>query len=239
MYYMNKTYMMCYIGMFLLLFGCKKPTKTAKESSIYQDEYVTAYPAPVALARVDLLIVPKQPIPTLQDVAEQHIPTFGRMLTVAKELAERNNCTIGYRLLIQDRDQTVDRLYMRLKTNLSGRIDPSQKIPEDTRFMNVINQKAQGDIIFRNDSVTAFTSCSEDRPRNGQLRKLIVPNKLIPTVNDVQPEDEDMLGRMFIAAKEIAEKEGILKNYELYINCNRCGQVVYHLHVHLNSKGKV
>ena len=239
---------MCYIGTLLLFFGCRKCLKTAKEnqdkhviakkSPLYEDEYVTVYPASQPSMNVDLLITPKQSIPTLQHVEEQHIPIFGRMLTVAKKLAKENNCTIGYQLLIQDQDsdQAVDGLYMRLQTNKSGRPNPRKK--SDTTFMKIVNREAPADIIFQDKWVTAFASNSE-KGANGQIRKLIVPNKLIPTVNDVQPEDEDMLGRMFIVAKQIAQQKNFLQNYELYIYCNECKQAVYHLHVHLNSKGKI
>jgi histidine triad (HIT) family protein len=64
---------------------------------------------------------------------------------------------------------------------------------------------------------------------------LIVTNKEIPTVNDVQPEDEQALGRLFIVAKKIAAEQGIAENgYRLIINCNdHGGQEVYHLHMHI------
>ncbi|MGO1298457.1 MAG: HIT domain-containing protein, partial [Vibrio sp.] len=64
---------------------------------------------------------------------------------------------------------------------------------------------------------------------------LIIPNKLIPTVNDVEEEDELALGRMFTVAKKIAKQEGIdADGYRLIINTNSYGgQEVYHIHMHL------
>jgi histidine triad (HIT) family protein len=64
---------------------------------------------------------------------------------------------------------------------------------------------------------------------------LIVPNKLIPTANDVTEEDEQLLGHMFVVAKQIAAQEGIAESgYRLLVNCNRdAGQEIYHLHIHL------
>ncbi|MFC1664077.1 HIT domain-containing protein, partial [Pseudomonadota bacterium] len=64
---------------------------------------------------------------------------------------------------------------------------------------------------------------------------LIVPNKPIPTVNDVTDEDAATLGHLFIAAAKIAKQEGIAEDgYRLIINCGRHGcQEVYHLHMHL------
>ena len=64
---------------------------------------------------------------------------------------------------------------------------------------------------------------------------LIVPNKVIPTANDLTVEDEQIAGRMLLVAKKVAEQEGIAENgYRLIINCNRHGgQEVYHLHLHV------
>lgn len=64
---------------------------------------------------------------------------------------------------------------------------------------------------------------------------LIVPNKVIPTVNDVTTEDEVALGRLFTVARKLAAEEGIDESgYRLVVNCNRDGgQEVFHLHMHL------
>ncbi|PVF11040.1 purine nucleoside phosphoramidase, partial [Yersinia pestis] len=63
----------------------------------------------------------------------------------------------------------------------------------------------------------------------------IIPNVLIPTVNDVTAEHEAALGRMVTVAAKLAEQEGIAEDgYRLIINCNHhAGQVVYHIHMHL------
>ena len=55
------------------------------------------------------------------------------------------------------------------------------------------------------------------------------------TVNDLKSNDKELIGEMFLAAKEIAKKIKINKNgYRLVINCNEdAGQTVFHLHMHL------
>ena len=68
---------------------------------------------------------------------------------------------------------------------------------------------------------------------------LIVPNKPIPTANDIADEDEALIGHMFIVARDLARQQGIAESgYRLIINCNaHGGQEVYHLHVHLSAGG--
>ncbi len=62
-----------------------------------------------------------------------------------------------------------------------------------------------------------------------------MPNKVIPTANDIADEDEPLIGHLFTVARDLAQQEGIAANgYRLIINCNEHGgQEVYHLHLHL------
>ncbi|WP_035606736.1 purine nucleoside phosphoramidase [Edwardsiella tarda] len=102
---------------------------------------------------------------------------------------------------------------------------------EETIFSKIIRGEIPADVVYQDDLVTAFRDISPQAPSH----VLIVPNKLIPTVNDVQPEDEAALGRMINVAAKIAQQEGIADDgYRLVINCNRhAGQEVFHIHMHL------
>ena len=101
----------------------------------------------------------------------------------------------------------------------------------ETIFSKIIRREIPADILYQDDLVTAFRDIHPQAPTH----VLIIPNKIIPTVNDVTPEDELMLGRLFTVARKIAEQEGIAENgYRLLVNCNRDGgQEVYHLHMHI------
>jgi histidine triad (HIT) family protein len=101
----------------------------------------------------------------------------------------------------------------------------------ETIFSKIIRREAPADIVFQDERVTAFRDIRPQAP----VHILIVPNKLIPTVNDVTPEDEGVLGHMFIIAAQVARQEGIAEDgYRLLINCGKHGhQDVFHLHMHL------
>ena len=64
---------------------------------------------------------------------------------------------------------------------------------------------------------------------------LIIPKIEIATVNDIQPEQAELIGKMVLTAQKIANQEGIAEDgYRLVVNCNRHGcQVVFHMHMHL------
>ena len=101
----------------------------------------------------------------------------------------------------------------------------------ETIFSKIIRREIPSDIVFQNEKVTAFRDINPQTP----VHILIVPNKLIPTVNDVTAEDEALLGHMFTVAKQVAEQEGIAADgYRLLVNCGPHGhQEVFHLHMHL------
>lgn len=102
---------------------------------------------------------------------------------------------------------------------------------EETIFSKIIRGDIPSDIVYRDDVSTAFRDINPLAPTH----ILIVPNKIIPTVNDATVEDETVLGHLFVVAAKIAEQEGIAENgYRLIVNCNKHGgQEVFHLHVHL------
>jgi histidine triad (HIT) family protein len=100
-----------------------------------------------------------------------------------------------------------------------------------TIFSKIIAREIPAEIVYQDDQVTAFKDIHPIAPAH----ILIVPNREIATVNDVTPEDEQMLGHMFTVAKEIAQQIGIAESgYRLLVNCNQdAGQEVFHLHMHL------
>ncbi len=102
---------------------------------------------------------------------------------------------------------------------------------EETIFSKIIRREIPSDIVYQDELVTAFRDISPQAPTH----ILIVPNVLIPTVNDVTAEHELALGRMMTVAAKIARDEGLADDgYRLIVNCNRHGgQEVYHIHMHL------
>ena len=102
---------------------------------------------------------------------------------------------------------------------------------EETIFTKIINKEIPSDMLYQDDLVTAFRDINPRAPSH----ILIIPNKLIPTTNDVEEEDELVMGRLFTVAKKLAKQEDIAENgYRLIVNCNaHGGQEVYHIHMHL------
>lgn len=102
---------------------------------------------------------------------------------------------------------------------------------EETIFSKIIRKEIPAEILYQDELVTAFRDIHPKAPTH----VLIVPNVLIPTVNEVEPEHELALGRLFTVARKLAAEAGLAEDgYRLIVNCNRHGgQEVYHIHMHL------
>ena len=100
-----------------------------------------------------------------------------------------------------------------------------------TIFQKIIAREIPAEILFEDDSVIAFRDIAPQAPTH----IVVTSKKLIPTTNDLQTEDALLVGKMVLAAKELAKKEGISgPGYRLVMNCNADGgQSVDHIHIHL------
>jgi histidine triad (HIT) family protein len=98
-------------------------------------------------------------------------------------------------------------------------------------FCKIISGEAASEKLFQDEHVTAFRDIRPVAPTH----ILIVPNKHIATTDDLTPEDEPLVGRLFTVARQIAAQEGISEGgYRLIVNTGaHAGQVVFHLHLHL------
>lgn len=98
-------------------------------------------------------------------------------------------------------------------------------------FCDIVAGKIPAKIVHDDEEVTAFVDNNPQAP----VHILIVPKKHIATLNDLQAEDEQLIGRLFSTARLLAEENGVHeRGYRLVINCNpEAGQSVFHIHLHL------
>lgn len=100
-----------------------------------------------------------------------------------------------------------------------------------TIFEKIIARQIPATIVYESDDIIAFRDIDPKAPTH----ILIVPKSPIVTLNDLEATDAELVGKIVLAAKEIAAKEGIAESgYRLVFNCNRDGgQSVDHIHCHL------
>ncbi|MFL2673284.1 MAG: histidine triad nucleotide-binding protein [Dehalococcoidia bacterium] len=100
-----------------------------------------------------------------------------------------------------------------------------------TIFQKIIDRELPAEIVFEDKDIIAFWDINPAAP----IHILIVPKKLITSINDIEEQDKVMIGRMFLVAKDLAKKYKIRENgFRTVFNTNDDGgQTVYHLHLHL------
>ncbi|MEZ5056012.1 MAG: HIT domain-containing protein [Saprospiraceae bacterium] len=106
-----------------------------------------------------------------------------------------------------------------------------QKLERPSPFERVIAESKERPLEYEDDFIAVFKPLSNQ----AEVHFIIVPKKRIPTINDLEDEEAFLIGKMVVAAKDIANKYGISESgYRLVINTNEdAGQSVFHIHMHL------
>jgi len=106
-----------------------------------------------------------------------------------------------------------------------------------TIFEKIANREIPAKIVHEEEDFFAFHDVNPQAP----VHVLIVPKRVIPRIGEATEGDAELLGRMLVASKTIAQKLGIFESgYRLVINHGPdAGESVPHLHMHLLGKRKL
>ena len=101
----------------------------------------------------------------------------------------------------------------------------------DCLFCKIINRDIPASVLYEDDSVLAFSDVNPQAPTH----ILLVPKRHIAALNDLTPEDDQLVGELIRRAAAIATARGIAASgYRTVFNTNRdAGQTVFHIHLHL------
>lgn len=105
----------------------------------------------------------------------------------------------------------------------------------DCIFCKIASKEIPADIVLETDDTVCFKDISPQAP----VHLVIIPKKHLTPRDDLS-EDAQLLGRIYLSAKQAAEKEGIKDSgFRLISNAGKdAGQEVDHLHFHvLGGKG--
>jgi histidine triad (HIT) family protein len=98
-------------------------------------------------------------------------------------------------------------------------------------FCNIATGAIPCEEVFSDDEFLAFADIDPKAPTH----ILIIPRRHITGLNDLEPEDAALIGRLLLRAGGIAAEQGIAEpGYRFVINCGPDGgQTVPHLHLHI------
>ena len=101
---------------------------------------------------------------------------------------------------------------------------------EKTIFKRIIDREIPAKIVYEDEHCLAFEDINPVAPTH----LVVIPKREIVSVDDVTPDDEAILGHLFVAMRAIAAKLGLKNGYRVVTNCGPdAGQEVMHIHFHL------
>lgn len=102
---------------------------------------------------------------------------------------------------------------------------------DDTIFGKIIRREIPADIVYEDEHLVAFRDIAPQAP----VHVLFVPKTAVATLDDLQPSQADVVGRLVIAAADYARQQGLAEDgYRVVMNCNGYGgQTVFQVHLHL------
>jgi len=102
---------------------------------------------------------------------------------------------------------------------------------ENCIFCKIAAGEIPGDMVYEDEEVLAFNDVNPKAPTH----IVIIPREHIATLNDLEERHAALVGRLFLAAREIARAQGFDgPGYRTVMNCNRqAGQSVFHIHLHV------
>ena len=98
-------------------------------------------------------------------------------------------------------------------------------------FELILSGELDSEIIYEDDKIFAINDINPV----AKVHILIIPKRKIETINDASLEDQNLLGKMILVAKDLAKKHNINQSgYRLLFNTNSDAmQTVFHIHLHL------
>jgi histidine triad (HIT) family protein len=102
---------------------------------------------------------------------------------------------------------------------------------ENCLFCKIAKKETPADIVYEDEEVLGFKDIHPIAP----VHILIIPKKHISSIAQIKEEDTELMGKIIVAAKKIADELNISKDgYKLLFRVRRHGgQEVDHVHLHL------
>ena len=101
----------------------------------------------------------------------------------------------------------------------------------DCLFCKIIAGDIPGNVIYKDDRVVVLKDINPQAP----MHVLVIPRRHVATLNDLDKEDDALVGEMIRRAAAVAAENGYAESgYRTLFNCNEgAGQTVFHLHLHV------
>jgi histidine triad (HIT) family protein len=101
----------------------------------------------------------------------------------------------------------------------------------DCLFCQIAQGKIPAKLVHQDQDTVAF----EDIHPQAPLHVLVIPRQHVATMNDLGPDHDQVMGKLYRVAATIAKKRGVAESgWRAVMNANRQGgQLVFHVHLHV------
>jgi histidine triad (HIT) family protein len=101
----------------------------------------------------------------------------------------------------------------------------------DCLFCKMVAGDIEPDLLHADEHLLAIRDINPQAP----FHALVIPREHIATLNDLEPRHAQTVGRMYLAARDLAQAHGFAADgFRTVMNCNRmAGQTVFHIHLHV------
>jgi histidine triad (HIT) family protein len=103
-------------------------------------------------------------------------------------------------------------------------------MPDKTVFKRIIDREIPADIVYEDEQCLAFRDIDPRAPTH----VVVIPKREIRSLNEIQPQDEPLIGHLLVVIQQLAKKLALANGYRVVANCGPdAGQSVDHIHFHL------
>ncbi|MGX5172797.1 histidine triad nucleotide-binding protein [Aliikangiella sp. IMCC44653] len=100
----------------------------------------------------------------------------------------------------------------------------------DCLFCKIDQGEIPSDIIYQDENVFVI----KDIAPKAETHLLVIPHKHIASLNDLLPEDKQLMGEIMLLLPQIAKNAGLDQGFRTIINTGAGGgQEIFHIHIHL------
>ena len=131
--------------------------------------------------------------------------------------------------------RTVYDIFEEVKKRGVGYLGAAKKqeidIMPDCLFCRIIKGEIKSQPVYEDEEIFAFKDINPQAP----VHVLIIPKKHIAGLTALQKNDAELIGKIYLAAGEIAKKFSVSRDgFRVVVNSGTdAGETVNHLHFHL------
>ncbi len=105
----------------------------------------------------------------------------------------------------------------------------------ETLFSKIIARQIPAQIVYEDEQYIAIDDIAPAAP----VHLLIIPKKPIATLNDLERGDAELIGGLFVLARQLMKERG-QADFRTVFNCGHgAQQSVFHLHLHVLAGRKL